>query len=68
MVKQLKPEQRDRVAGKLMGWGNLVFVGLVVAQIVPATNNFRLGVAFAGFSCIATAYFFAFLILRGGDE
>ena len=68
MVKQLKPEQRDRVAEKLMDWGNLVFVVLAVAQIVPATNNFRLGAAFAGFLCIAAAYFSAFLILRGGDE
>jgi hypothetical protein len=51
-----------------MDWGNLVFVGLVIAQIVPGTNQFRLSVAVAGFLCIAASYWLAYLLLRGGDR
>jgi hypothetical protein len=61
-------EQRARIAEKIMDWGNLVFVGLVIAQIVPGTNQFRLSVAVAGFLCIAISYWSAYLLLRGGDR
>jgi hypothetical protein len=41
MSKQFTNDQQGRIAEKIMEWGNLVFVGLVIAQIVPGTGPFH---------------------------
>jgi len=64
--KQLTRQQRGKFAEKLMEWGNLVFAGLVIAQIVPATGPFRLGIAVAGVLVIAVAYMVAYYIRKRG--
>ena len=66
MAKKITKDQRGRVAEKVMEWGNLVFVGLVIAQFVPGTEHIQLGIIFAGLVSIITAYIFAYKILKGG--
>ncbi len=66
MAKQLTTDQRGRIAEKVMEWGNLVFTGLVIAQIVPGTGPFRLGMVLAGLVSIGGAYLLAYFILKGG--
>ena len=36
MAKPLTADQRGRIAEKMMEWGNLVFTGLVISQVVSA--------------------------------
>ena len=64
--KRLRTQQRERFAEKLMEWGNLVFTGLVIAQIVPGTGPFRLGIAAAGVFAMVVAYLLAYYIMKGG--
>ncbi len=66
MAKQLTPDQHGRVAEKVMEWGNLVFIGLVIVQIIPGVAPFRLGAAGIGIVCLAGAYWVANRIMRGG--
>ena len=61
-------QQREKFAEKLMEWGNLVFAGLVIAQIVPVTGSFRLGIAVAGVLVMAVAYMVAYYIMKGGGK
>ena len=68
MARPLTKDQRKVFAEKIMEWGNLVFVGLVVAQIVPGTGLFRLKAAIAGFFYIVVAYIVSYLIMRGGED
>lgn len=51
-----------------MDWGNLVFVGLVIGQIVPGTGAFRTGAAISGVVSFAGAYQVAYLVLKGGED
>lgn len=66
MEKGLNASQRDRVAEKIMEWGNLVFVGLVIAQIVPGPEQFSSGVAISGLVVAVVAYSLAYVIMKGG--
>jgi hypothetical protein len=68
MLSRLTTNQRDRVAEKVMEWGNLVFVGLVIAQLVPGTEPFQPGMVVSGLGGIALAYRFATLIMKGGGK
>lgn len=67
MEKRLSSDQRCRVAEKIMEWGNLVFVGLVIGQFVPGplsdSNLLLVGVA-----SIAGAYWLALRLMRGGGK
>lgn len=55
------------VADKLMTWGNLVFAGLVIAQIF--SGKFNIPIALLGVLLFVAAYVFAIVlyILRGGE-
>ncbi len=64
--KPLTGEQRETFAEKLMDWGNLVFVGLVIGQLVPGTGPFRLSMVFAGLVSIAVSYVVAYYLMKGG--
>ena len=66
MAEPLTLDQRGRVAEKIMEWGNLVFVGLVIAQIVPGPG-FSWPVAISGLIIFAGAYFVAHRLMRGGQ-
>jgi hypothetical protein len=69
MRKKLSSEQREAIAQKIMDWGNLVFVGLVIAQLVPDINSLNWSFVIAGVFCIMAAYATAILIMRtkGGE-
>jgi hypothetical protein len=71
MAKALTREQRGRVAEKIMEWGNLVFVGLVIAQLVPVApgSSFNPFLVIVGVVRLASAYFAAAWLMReGGTE
>lgn len=61
----LTEQQRGKFAEKLMEWGILVFVGLIVAQVTPGTGPFRLGAAIAGLVTFMSAYLAAYAIMKG---
>jgi len=65
MLRQLTPNQRGRVAEKIMEWGNLVFIGLVIVQIIPGPG-FNWSIAGAGVVSVVGAYLIALRIVRGG--
>ena len=67
-TSRLSRKQRGIFAEKFMEWGNLVFTGLVIAQIVLATGSFRIWIAVAGVFVMAVAYAVAYHILRGGEK
>lgn len=66
MLTKLTSRQRNRVAEKVMEWGNLVFVGLVIAQLVPGTERFQPELMASGLGGIILAYWLATLIMKGG--
>lgn len=61
-------KQRQLFAEKVMEWGNLVFVGLVIAQFVPGTTPFRFGLLIAGLLNFLGAYWIAFYVTKGGER
>ena len=63
--KQLKTDQRGRVAEKIMEWGSLVFAGLVIAQAFSL--QFDYARALVGAAVFAGAYLVADRIMRGGE-
>ncbi len=67
MGKRLNPDQRGRVAEKIMEWGNLVFAGLVIAQIVPGALALNIGLTLVGVACMTAAYGLAFRLMKGGE-
>ncbi|MBI3955779.1 hypothetical protein HY339_00830 [Candidatus Gottesmanbacteria bacterium] len=67
MAKRLTGDQRGRVAEKIMEWGNLVFIGLVITQFVPGVRVNAL-IAATGFALIVIAYVFAVRFMKGGGR
>lgn len=66
MAKRLTSDQRGRIAEKIMEWGNLVFAGLVIAQLVPGIGAFRLSMVLVGLISMAGAYLMAIILMKGG--
>ena len=66
MAKRLTSDQRARIAEKIMEWGNLVFAGLVIAQLVPGIAACRLSMVVAGLISIAGACLIAIVLMKGG--
>jgi len=67
-MSRLKPNQLEKIAEKIMEWGNLVFVGMVVSQFVPGVD-FSVEYAIIGYVALITAYFVATQMMgRGGDK
>ena len=64
-MRKLTGSQRTRVAEKIMDFGNLVFIGLVIAQAVPGPISKPL-YTLVGMVTITTAYLFALRIMKGG--
>ena len=65
MARKLSANQRGRVAEKIMEWGNLIFLGLIVAQIIPGPLV-KPSLLFVGVISFAGAYWFAIRLMRGG--
>lgn len=68
MSSGLMKNNRDVFAEKTMDWGNLVFVGLVIGQLVPGSSPFRLALFILGVLGMAGAYAFAYILLKGGGR
>ncbi len=68
MARRLTQEQRGKFAEKIMDWGNIVFAGLVIAQIVPGVASFRSSVAVFGVMNLLGAYLLAYAIMKGVKE
>ena len=60
--------QRELFAEKILDWGNLVFVGLVIAQFVPQAHGLRYDILIAGMMLLGLAYLAAYLLTRRGDK
>jgi hypothetical protein len=69
MLKNLTKKQRQLLAGKIMDWGNLAFVGLTISQFIPGPFDPQ-AVIFVvyGCMCLASAYLFALWLTEGGDQ
>jgi len=67
MAKQLTLDQRGRLAEKVMEWGNLVFAGLVIGQLISGAP-FNLQIALGGIIGISGAYIVAILVMKGGGK
>jgi len=63
MVQKLTNDERARIAEKLMEWGNLVFVGLVVAQII-GERTIHLNAAIAGVFVFLGTYYLGVQIMK----
>ena len=64
-AKRLTRPQRDQIADKLMTWANMVFAGMVIAQIF--SRPFNIAVAIAGAALFIGAYVLAVRIMKGGE-
>ncbi|PIS18131.1 hypothetical protein COW38_04540 [Candidatus Collierbacteria bacterium CG17_big_fil_post_rev_8_21_14_2_50_45_7] len=64
MAKTLTKSQVGIFAEKIMDWGNLAFVGLVIGQLVPGTNQVKSTLLLFGFLGILLAYSIAYLLLK----
>ena len=65
-VSQREYENRGRLADKIMTWANLVFVGLVVAQVFSEQKN--PDIAVAGAALFIGTYLFAHGLMKGGEK
>lgn len=63
---ELTPSQRNRIADKLMTWANMVFAGMVVAQVF--SKPFSVFVALAGAILFIGAYVLAVSVMKGGEQ
>jgi hypothetical protein len=68
MATMLPSKYRAKLAEKVMDWANLLFVGLVIAQIIPANQEFNWRIAIAGSLVFAGAYCFAYRLMKGGGD
>ncbi len=65
-TKKLTVHQRNKIADKLMTWANMVFAGMVIAQVFA--RPFSVIVATIGAASFAGAYVLAVVIMRGGER
>ncbi|MBE7433144.1 MAG: hypothetical protein HS100_04460 [Anaerolineales bacterium] len=65
MARRVQGKRAELLAGKIMDWGNLVFVGFVIGQIVPGTSPIRWGMFLLGICGFAGAYIVANQLMKG---
>ena len=68
MATKVGSKYRTQLAGKVMDWANLLFIASVVAQIVPANEEFNWRIAIAASVVFAGAYYFAYRLMAGGGD
>lgn len=66
MAGKLKKTQINLVSEKVMDWGNLVFIGLAIGQLVPGAAPFRSLLFFLGVLGMIGAYAMAYLLMKRG--
>ena len=64
--KALTVPQRNKIADKLMTWANMVFAGMVIAQVF--SDKFSVPVALAGNFLFVDAYLLAYYVMKGGGK
>lgn len=64
MAKTLTKSQIGIFAEKIMDWGNLIFIGLVVGQLIPGTKGVDTLLFIVGFIGIIFAYATAYIFMR----
>lgn len=64
MTDGLTKTQIGIIAEKLMDWGNLVFIGLAIGQLVPGTAPFRSILFFLGVLVMMVAYGAGYLLMK----
>jgi hypothetical protein len=64
--RKLSLKQRNQIADKLMTWANMVFAGMVLAQVL--SKPFSIPVALVGVASFVGAYVFAVAVMRGGER
>lgn len=64
MAKTLTKSQVGIFAEKIMDWGNLIFVGLVIGQLIPGTRGINTILFVVGFFGIIFAYTAAYMFMR----
>jgi hypothetical protein len=69
MGKISNKQRRFVVAEKLMDLGNLIFIGLVVAQFVPRASSVQWVLLFFGLILLASTYLVGDLLMKskGGE-
>ncbi len=65
MGRKIENRRAELLADKIMDWGNLVFVGFVIGQIVPGTAPIRWGMFLLGVCCFVGAYVVAYQLMKG---
>ena len=64
MVKTLTKSQIGIFAEKIMDWGNLIFIGLVIGQLIPGTKGVDSLLFILGFIGIIFAYATAYMFMK----
>lgn len=64
MAKTLTKSQIGIFAEKIMDWGNLIFVGLVIGQLIPGSKNINTSLFLVGFMGMIFAYAAAYMFMR----
>ena len=65
-TRKLTLPQRNKIADKLMTWANMVFAGMVIAQVFA--RPFSVAVATVGAASFVGAYILSIIIMRGGER
>ena len=70
MAKAKHPDtyKQNRIADKIMEWGNLVFIGLVISQAINGLETYNGGLVLVGILGMAGAYITAFFLMTGGEH
>ena len=69
MISNLTHNQKEQIAGKIMDWGNLVFIGLTISQFFPGPFEPQAIVFIIfGYMSLIAAYLFALWLMKGGGK
>jgi len=64
MISGFTKEQRSLTASKVMDWGNYLFTGFVIGELVPGIAPFQWILFLVGILGMFSAYIIGFLLLR----
>ena len=70
MFKNLTKDQDNIIAGKVIEWGNLMFIALTAAQFITPSNTSTQGLflVLIGYFSLVFAYAFALWLMKRGGE
>jgi hypothetical protein len=64
--RKLTPQQRNRIADKLVVWANMVFAGMAITQLV--SGKFSVSIALADIFLFVATYLLAYYGMKGVAE